>query len=75
MAGHFAFILLLVSALWAPAAGFQPMEPTGQTPIHNPSTVIPFNGRYYVFGLIPAFLGTVTASSGWTSARFGRAFF
>jgi beta-glucanase (GH16 family) len=45
--------LLLGSLAHGAATPFEPTAPTGQTLIHDPSTIIQDGGRYYIFGTKP----------------------
>ena len=53
MAGHYFFIFPLLVALaqtdgWS--TDFQPVEPSGQTFIHDPSRIVSDGGKFYTFG-------------------------
>jgi beta-glucanase (GH16 family) len=54
MAGHFAFLLVLLLAIsQAAAEPFRPLDLSGQTFTHDPSTIVKDGGRYYSFGTGP----------------------
>ena len=50
---HSLLALLLASLTHGAATPFEPTLPTGQTLIHDPSTIVQDGGRYYIFGTKP----------------------
>jgi arabinan endo-1,5-alpha-L-arabinosidase len=62
MAGHFIFALALVfSVLRGLAAPFVPAELSGQTSVHDPSTIVRDGGRFYLFGTGPGLRAKTSA--------------